>query len=217
MFSDGGCLKFSEFSIRSNMKKIKLKKIYIISVFQILLQIAFLVWGIHFKSNSNIVDTNFLSLLTKIQTTGSLQNFIWCLTNNITVLFVIFWLSYWTFGIIGILWCVNSSFMLGAIIEISLIERSWISIWFVLLEFLASMIIVLSSTYFRFEKFRFKKDCKKNHIDVDDEKYKLGNKKREKNILIIFAVVTAILLIAATLETIALSLIKQTCPETYPR
>lgn len=190
------------------MRKTKLKKVYTICLFQILLQIVFLVLGFNFKSDTNVINANFLSMLTKVQTTGHLKNFVWCLTNNIIVLFIIFWLSYWTFGIFGTVWCANSSFVLGSLIEYSLAMNSWLSICFILLELLDSMVIVLASTYFRFEKFKFKKFCKKNHIDISDEKYKLGNKKQENKILITLATVAAILLTAATLETIALSQIK---------
>lgn len=42
--------------------------------FQLILQITFLIFGICFKSDSNVLDTNFLSLLTKVQSTNTLQS-----------------------------------------------------------------------------------------------------------------------------------------------
>ncbi len=190
------------------MHKIKFKKIYLIGLLQLIFEISFFIWGIYFKSNSNIISSNFLEVLTKVQTTNDLQNFIWCFTNNLVVLFIIFWLSYWTFGIIGTLWCANSSFMLGSIIKLSIGIGSWISVIFILLELSASIIMILFSTYFRFEKSKFKKFCKKNYINMNDEICKTVKKKREKNILIILSLIATILLIAAILETFALSLIK---------
>lgn len=77
--------------------------------------------------------------------------------------------------------------MLGAVIEFALICNSWISVFFSVLELLASMIIILSGTYFRFEKFE--------------------KKVRHRYILIFLLVVAAILLVAAVLETIALNMI----------
>lgn len=68
-----------------------------------------------------------------------------------------------------------------------LICNSWISVFFSVLELLASMIIILSSTYFRSEKFE--------------------KKVRHRYILIFLLVVAAILLVAAVLETIALNMI----------
>ena len=117
------------------MNKIKFKKVYLISLLQLIFQITFFVWGIYFESNSDVIPSNFLEILTKVQTTNALQNFIWCFTNNVAVLFIVFWLSYWTFGIIGTLWCANSSFMLAAMIKLSLGIGSWISVCFMLLEF----------------------------------------------------------------------------------
>lgn len=190
------------------MNQIKFKKIYLIGLLQLIIQIAFFVWGICFKSNSNVIPTNFLEILTKVQTTNSFQNFIWCFTNNLTVLFIAFWVSYWTFGIIGTVWCANSSFMLGAMIKLSLSVNSWIAVCFMLLELIAVMIAALSSAYFRFEKSKFKKFFEKNYIDIDDERRKTAKRKREKNILIILALIFNVSLVAAILEAVALSLIK---------
>lgn len=190
------------------MNKIKFKKVYLIALFQLFIQIAFFIWGICFKSNSNVIPTNFLEMLSKVQTTSSLQNFIWCFTNNLTVLFIVFWINYWTFGIIGTMWCANSSFILGAMIKLSLSIGSWVAVCFMLIELIASIIVILTGTYFRFEKHKFKRFCKRNYIDVDNAVRKTTKKKREKNILITLAMVASILLIAAVLEMASLNSIK---------
>ncbi len=184
----------------------KIKKVYLINLTQFILQVIFFIWGMHFRSDSNDISANILGMLTKIQTTSNFQNFFWCFTNNLSVLFIVFWLSYWTFGIIGTLWCTNSSFALGAMIKFSFIVHSWISLCFILLELMASIFTVVSSTYFRIEKFKFKNFCKKNQININDEKYKTTERKQEKNMLITVITVAFVLLIAAILETIALSL-----------
>ena len=113
------------------MNKVKFKKNYLIGLAQLIVQIACFVGGIYFSSNSNVISSNFLEMLTKVQTTNSLQNFFWCSTNNLAVLFIVFWLSYWTFGIIGTFWCANFSFMLGLMVKLSPIIGSWISVCFI--------------------------------------------------------------------------------------
>ncbi|MDR1628552.1 MAG: hypothetical protein LBR79_07290 [Oscillospiraceae bacterium] len=95
------------------------------------------------------------------------------------------------------MWCINSSFMLGVVVKLSLSVGSWISVCFMALEFVAAIVVVLSSTYFRFEKLKFKKICEKNHMDADDERPKTVKKKQEKNILVILFIVMVISLIAA--------------------
>lgn len=192
------------------MRKVKLEEVcIIICLFQILLQIVFLIWGVNFESNSNVINTNFLNLLTKVQTNSPLQNFAWCFSNNLIVMFIIFWINYWTFGILGTLWCANSSFMLGSLIKYSLVINSWLSICFILLELIDSLIIISTSTYFRFERFKFKKFCKENNnvsnVNIEDEKRNAFKEKTRKNILVTFAIVACVLLIAAMLETVVLS------------
>ncbi len=190
------------------MEKFKWEKIKIIFSLQILLQIAFLICGITFKPNSNVINTNFLSMLTKVQAFSNLQNFIWCFSNNLIVMFIIFWINYWTFGVVGTIWSINSSLLLGSIIEYSLIINSWISVSFVLLEFIVSIITIVSSTYFRFERFKSKRILKINSNETNNKKYKLDKKLREKHILFMFGTIATILLISAILETIDLNLIK---------
>ncbi len=183
------------------MNKFKFKKTYIISLVQLIIQFACFIWGICFTSNSNVVSTNFLEILTKIQVTNSWQNFIWCFTNNLSVVFIVFWLSYWSFGVLGTLWCANSAFMLGAMIKFSIMTNSWISVCFILLELTASIIAMLSSTYFIFNRI-----SKKNYLHGFE--YETEKKKREKNILLSLLIIASIFLIAAILETVALNLIK---------
>lgn len=184
----------------------KFKKIHLISLVQLIVYIVFFVCGICFNSTNDTVSSNVLGMLTKIQITNNFQNFLWCFTNNFAVLFIVFWLSYWTFGVIGTLWCVNSSFALGSMIKFSLIINSWICVCFISLELIASIFVIITSTYFRIKRFQFKTLCKKNHIDISDNKYKATKKSQEKNILFVLAIIAFILLIGATLETITLSL-----------
>lgn len=184
----------------------KVKKVYLINLAQLILQVVFFIWGMYFKSDSQNISASTLGMLTKIQTTSNFQNFFWCFTNNFSVLFIVFWLSYWTFGIIGTLWCANSSFVLGAMVKFSFVIRSWISPCFMLLELIASMFIVIASTYFRIEKFKFKNFCEENQINIDSKRLKIAKRKQEKNMLITMVTVAFILLIAATLETVALNL-----------
>ncbi len=188
-------------------KKLKLDKIgiHIVYLLFILLQIVFLIFGFVSKFDSHVMGTNFLGLLTKIQTTGSFQNFIWCFTNNFTVLFIIFWLSYWSFGAVGILWCVNSSYVLGVVLRFSWDINSPMAISFILLEFASSVIIVATSMYFRFVKHQFAKFCETNYIGKDNPIYRTWKNKREKNILITLGAVAIILLIAAILEMIVIA------------
>lgn len=185
----------------------KIKKVYLINLTQFVLQVIFFIWGVCFRSDSSDIPANILGMLSKIQTTSNFQNFVWCFTNNFSVLFIVFWLSYWTFGIIGTLWCANSSFALGAMIKFSFVLHSWISLCFILLELIASIFTVMASTYFRIEKFKFKNFCEKNQININDEKCKIIERKQEKNMLITVVTVVFVLLIAAILETIALSVI----------
>lgn len=170
------------------MKKCNFKKIYIVGLIQLIFQVVFFVLGFNFKPNSDNISSNFLEVLTKVQTTNSFQNFIWCFTNNLAVLFIVFWLSYWSWGILGTLWCANSSVIMGKLIKLSLMINSWISICFILIELIASWAVMVSSTYFRIDK------CLKSEL-------------REKYILRVMGIITIILILAALLETLALNLI----------
>lgn len=187
------------------MKNKKNKNVYSLLLVQLILQIISLILGFNFKSNSNSISSIMLGMITKVQGTNSFQNFIWAFTQNLTIMFLVFWVSYFSFGIIGTLWCINNSFMLGSLAKVyfDIIHSDvWLSILFMALELIAAIAVTFSSTYFRFEKYNFKKAFK-NHINFD-EFYMMEKKKREKNILYVFATVAAIILAAAILETIVL-------------
>ena len=185
------------------MIKIKWNKLYSINIAQIILFISFFLWGFNFKSESNVISTNILGMLTKVQTTNTMQNFLWCFSHNLTIMFIVFWISYWTFGVVGTIWCVNNAFMLGGLIKLSLtsVNNPWLSVTFMILELLAAIILALTSTYFVLFKNR-----KKNYIYENE--YEIEKKNRQKNVLITLGIIAIILLIAAIIETIVLSLIK---------
>lgn len=184
------------------IKKLELRKvgIQILYLLFVLSQILFLIFGFVSRFDSHVISTNFLGLLTKIQTTSSFQNFVWCFTNNFFVLFIIFWISYWSFGLVGVLWCTNSSYVLGVVLAFSCDIHSLVAIIFVLLEFACSVVIVEASIYFRFSKYKFSKFCEINYIDKDNPIYQTWKSKQDKNVLITLGVVASILLIAAILE-----------------
>lgn len=182
------------------------KKIKYVLIAQLVFQIVCLILGFNFKSDTNVVSSSILGMITKVQCTNNLQNFIWVFTHNLAMMFIIFWISYFTFGIIGTFWCINNSFMIGTLTKsyFAIMGNSaWLSFLFMALELIAAILVTLSSTYFKLEKYNFKKTFK-NKVDFD-EIYKIEKKKHEKNILYVFAVVAIVLLTAAILETIVLS------------
>lgn len=184
------------------MIKMRQNKKYFINLVQLLIIIVFFIIGINFKAEGSTISSTILSMLTKVQTSTPLQNFIWLLTHNLTVMFLVFWLSYFSFGVIGTLWCISDSFMIGMLAKsyVAIINNSWLSILFMVLELIAAILVTLSSTYFKLERHNFKKAFR-NKIDFD-EIYKIEKKKHEKNILYVFAAVAIVLLIAAIIETI---------------
>lgn len=165
---------------------IRSNKIKLILGMHLLIQMACVVLGFFFKSNDTVIPSTLLEIVTKVQTTNSFQNFVWCFTNNFAILFIIFWVNYWTFGIVGTIWCTSSAFILGSVIKVSMALNLWMVPIFISLELIASIIILLSSTYYRFEK------------NIEKE-------KRQRGTMITLAVVALILLIAAILETIVLN------------
>lgn len=183
--------------------KIKNAKInVIISFLQLIILIIFFIWGINFKTESRVLDSNFFGVLSKIQISSNWQNFFWCLTNNISVLFIVFWLNYLTFGIIGTLWNLNNVFILAKIIKISLLLNSWLGVIFISLEIFSSLYSLLLSTHFRLEKYKLRKSYKEHHIN--EITYKNYDKHLKRNILINLSIIGGLLLIAAILETITL-------------
>lgn len=184
------------------MSKIKQNKINFINLGQLLVIIICFIIGFNFKSEATTLPSTILGMMTKIQTTNFLQNFIWLFTHNLTLMFVIFWISYFSFGVIGTLWCISNTFMLGTLAKVYLliIDNAWLSLLFMTLELIASVLAMISSTKFRYERFKAKKAFAGN-----DELYMKTKKKQEKRILVVFAVIGCLLLTAAILETIVLS------------
>lgn len=176
----------------------KLNKTHLINLVQILIIIVFFIIGFNFKPDGNTISSTVLSMLTKVQTTDSLQNFIWLFTHNLMINFVIFWISYFSFGVIGTLWCISNTFMLGLLTKLylTIIDNVWLALLFMSLEFIAATLVMVSSTSFRIEKFK---------LSRSDENYTNKKKKLERNILYVFGMVAIILLIAAIIETIVLS------------
>ena len=187
------------------MKNKKVIQVNYLSAAQVVLQIILLIWGFNFKSDSNEVSSTILGMVSKVQSTNDIQNFVWLFTHNLTIMFIVFWVSYLSFGIIGTLWCINNAFMLGALAKVYLIfiDNSWLAILFMSLEFIAAAVVMVSSTYFRIEKYKLKKTFK-NSLSGFDEKYISIKKKLEKNILYVFAVLAITLFVAAILETVVL-------------
>lgn len=181
----------------------KVKKVYYFIVFQLFLNTLFLIWGFYFKSDNNTISSSILGIVTKVQCTNDFQNFIWLFSHNLTIMFLSFWLSYFTFGVIGTIWSINNAFMLGALTKIyrSILNNGWLSITFMAIEFVATLIITFSSTYFRSEKTYLKKF---NNESIYSRDYMIKKKAYEKNILRIFMIVAILLLISAILETLVL-------------
>ena len=140
------------------------------------------------KTTETVVPTTFLELIPKVQE-NPMQNFLWCFTNNLAILFLAFWVNYWTWGILGTVWCASSSFIIGTIIKFSLVLKLWVVPIFACLELSAVILVVLSSIYYRFEK-------------------KLEKEQRHKGIISVYAIVVLLLIIAAIIETFVLKSIR---------
>lgn len=187
------------------MIKIKLHKTSLVNLVQMLAIITFFIIGFNFKSEAAALPSTVLGMLTKVQSTNDLQNFVWLFTHNITLMFVVFWLSYFSFGAVGTIWCIGNAFMAGVLanLYLNIIKHPWLSILFIALEFAAEIVITISSTYLRFKKFNLKKA--NNDKIYSAENYAKYKKKYEKNILFVYAIIAIILLIAAILESVVLS------------
>ncbi len=72
------------------MIKMRQNKKYFINLVQLLIIIVFFIIGINFKAEGSTISSTILSMLTKVQTSTPLQNFIWLLTHNLTVMFLVF-------------------------------------------------------------------------------------------------------------------------------
>ncbi len=169
------------------MNKLKFRKIYILIIIQIIIEVACLIWGCNFSAETNTISENFLEIITKVQTTNIWQNFIWCLGNNVSVMFIVFWLNYWTWGIFGTFWSINSSFCLGILVKLCLSMNLYIAVCFIILEWMASIISVMSTTYFRFIR-----------REIDKQVWQI-------KILKSMGIIAGLLTIAAVLEAIALN------------
>lgn len=190
------------------MKNKKVIQVNYLSAAQVVLQIIFLIWGFNFKSDSNEVSSTILGMVSKVQSTNDIQNFVWLFTHNLTIMFVVFWVSYLSFGIIGTLWSINNAFMIGALAKVYLIfvDNVWLALLFMSLEFIAATLVMVSSTNSRIEKSKLKKTFK-NSLNGFDENYISRKKKLERNILHVFGMVVIILFVAAILETVVLGTI----------
>lgn len=186
----------------------KVKRIYYFSAAQVVLQIMFLIWGFNFKSDSSEISSTILGMISKVQSTNDIQNFVWLFTHNLTIMFIVFWVSYLSFGIIGTLWSINNAFMLGALAKVYLmfIDNAWLALLFMSLEFIAATLVMVSSTKFRIEKSKLK-DKFKYSLSGFDENYISIKKKLERNILHVFGIVVIILFVAAIFETVVLGTI----------
>ena len=181
-----------------NLKPVANKRAYFWVSVQFTLQLACFIWGFFYSSNAVSIQPHFLSTMSRIQNTGNLQNFIWCFSNNLCILFVSFWANYFTYGIVGTILCFNSVFLLGSISKF-VISVSWYRyLSFILMEFLNILIIAISSTYFTYQK-----NCKKNYLYNNE--YELEKKARERGVLRVFLVVAIITITAATIETALLT------------
>lgn len=171
------------------MNRLNFRKIHILIVIQIIVQIGCFIWGFNFNAETNAISESFLEIITKVQTTNIWQNFAWCLGNNISVIFIVFWLNYWTWGIVGTLWSINSSFCLGILVKLCLGMNLYIAVCFILLEWIASIISVMSTTYLRFIR-----------RDIDKQVWQV-------KILRSMGLIAVLLVIAAILESIVLNYI----------
>lgn len=192
------------------MKRSKLRRyvIYCLVLIQAVIQLCFFIIGMNFRSESSMMSSVLLGILTKVQVTNDFQNFIWAFSNNISILFIIFWISYWTFGVMGCICCINLSFVLGTIMQLAIAMNSLSAISFVAFEFLATLIITLTSFKFRIDKFDFTKMCEKESIVPEDISCKVWKQKHHKKIIMTFLCISIILLVAAVLETYVLKSIQ---------
>lgn len=111
------------------------------------------------------------------------HNFIWCLTIELIIFLVAFWVNYWTWGIVGSLLCMVSTYTLGTIVKLSFDINSWLVFIAACLESLAILFVVLLSVYYKFEN-----DFKKKQLC--------------KGIMSIYILVTFILFIWALIESV---------------
>lgn len=188
------------------MKKIKVNKICLVNLIQVLVIFISFIVGFNFKisPNANTMPSTVLAMLTKVLTTNDIQNFFWLFAHNLTIMFAVFWVSYFSFGVVGTLWCVSNVFVAGILTKVylTIINPLWLIILITILELGAAIITMISSTNLGFEKFKFKKTFKLCGSDKDSIK-----RSHEKNVLIVFAIIALLLFTSAVLEAILFNLL----------
>lgn len=127
---------------------------WIISICSIIHILCFLV-GIFSNANQ---ETEVISKIHLNLT----HNFIWCLTIDLIIFLVAFWVNYWTWGIVGTLLCIVSTYALGTIVKLSIDLNSWLVFIAACLESLVMLFVVLLSVYYKFENdFKKKQLCER--------------------------------------------------------
>lgn len=85
------------------------------------------------------------------------RNFLLCLAISSFVLFIEFWLNYWTYGFIGTVLCAGLVFKIGTFVKASFVLNSWQAFIFLCLELILVISAVLLGVYYKFEN---NKNCK---------------------------------------------------------
>lgn len=152
-----------------------MRKNNILISFQIALFVTCFILGcFYFSPKSDRINVQFISMLTKLQSTNFFGNVCWLFSHNFSIMFIIYLISYLTFGVIGTLWCAVNSFMIGALLKIyvTMIHNNVVDLIigcsFMAIEFACSVAIAYFSTYFRIEDHKSKKIDKVKSIIVID-------------------------------------------------
>lgn len=152
-----------------------MRKNNILICFQIcLFVICFILGCFYFSPKSDRINVQFISMLTKLQSSNFLGNVCWLFSHNFSIMLIIYLMSYLTFGVIGTLWCSANSFMIGALMKIyvTMIHNNFVDrimgCSFMAIEFACSVAITSFSTYFRIEDHKQKKIDKVNSVIVID-------------------------------------------------
>ena len=159
------------------MNLMKNRKI-IYLIFYIAFLSTFLFGALNNQSETNIIDLKFIKLSAKAQCNNWLSNFVFLLTNNIAIEFVLFWLNFWTYGIIGTIFLLSSSFAMGLVSKLLIELDLFYGISFVLLELVVSAFVFTKSLDFRLLKTKIEYD----------------------HMIKIFKVVSLLLIVAALIE-----------------
>lgn len=119
---------------------------------------AFLFGILNNKYETDTVDLNILRLSAKAQCNNWINNFIFLLSNNIAVEFVLFWINFWTYGTIGTIFLLSSSFAMGLVSKLLIELGLFYGISFVLLELIVSAFVFTKSLEFRISKTKIEFD-----------------------------------------------------------